>query len=150
MELQTDREALMRAIRDLETAEERVRRNAERVYDDTRNKLISELLPIADNLDRMIRSAKHARCAPSVVEGAQQVRAQLDQVLAGYGATRIDANGQPFDPNVHEAVSVVPVQDPWWDRRVMDQIEAGYRVGDRLLRAAKVSVGALERVMLGQ
>jgi molecular chaperone GrpE len=144
-----DRESLMRAIRDLEAAEERVRRNAERVYEDTRAELIAELLPIVDNLDRTIRAAEQAQCARAVVEGAQMVRAQLDRVLAGYGATRIDAMGKVFDPKVHEALSAVPVHDPRWDRRVVDQLEAGYTCGDRLLRPAKVSVGVLERATLG-
>jgi molecular chaperone GrpE len=68
------------------------------------------------------------------------VRRQLAGVLEGYGLRRVDARGQPFDPAVHEAISVVGVDDPRLDRKVVDQIEPGYAMGDRLLRPAKVVV----------
>ena len=138
-----DRESLARALADLEAAEARVKRNAERIYDETRAELIAQLLPIVDNLERTIRAAQDAACAPAVVEGARMVRAQLDGVLARYGAERIDAAGQPFDPSVHEALAVVPIDERARDRVVVEQFEPGYRIGDRVLRPAKVAVGVL-------
>src|SRR3954470_23836292 len=92
-----ERDSLRRALRDLEAAEARVQRNAARVYDETREKLVAELLPVLDNLDRTIRAAED-QSDPSLVEGVRMVRAQLEAVLARYGVTRIDATGQPFDP----------------------------------------------------
>ena len=138
-----EREALSRAPADLEAAEARVKRNAERIYDETRAELIAQLLPIVDNLERTIRAAEDADCAPAVVEGARMVRAQLDAVLARYGAERIDAQGQPFDPMLHDALAAVPIADRTRDRVVVEQYEPGYRFGDRVLRPAKVAVGVL-------
>lgn len=134
-----DREALRKALKDLEDAEARVQRNAERIYDETRSKLVSELLPIVDNLDRSIAASTSSTDA-SLVEGVRMVRMQLDQVLSRYGAERIDAVGEAFDPALHHAIAIVQVE-PARDGRVVEQVEAGYRYAGKVLRAAKVVVG---------
>lgn len=135
-----ERESLRRALRELEASEARVRRNAERVYDESRSKLVLELLPVLDNLDRTIEAARD-NSDPALLEGVRMVRAQLDGVLARYGAEKIDATGQRFDPALHEAISAHPVADPQLAGMVLSQLQPGYRYGDRLLRAAKVAVG---------
>ena len=102
---------------------------------------MSELLPLLDNLDRAIAAAESSGDAPSVVEGVGLVRRQFEAVLQGYGLVRFDAVGAAFDPRIHDATFMLAVDDPSKDRLVVDQIEAGYMFGDRLLRAAKVVVG---------
>ncbi len=136
-----DRAAGLGALRELEAAKARVERDAHLVHDETREKLVSELLPVLDNFDRAIAAAGASGDAPSVVEGVRMVRAQLEGVLRGYGLARFDAAGTPFDPAVHEAMYVAAVDEPGRDGVVVEQLEAGYTFGDRLLRAAKVSVG---------
>jgi molecular chaperone GrpE (heat shock protein) len=69
------------------------------------------------------------------------VRGQLDGLLAKYGVERIEAKHRPFDPAIHDALSVVAVNHPSAHGVVVDQIQPGYRFGDRLLRPAKVVVG---------
>lgn len=130
-----------KALRELEAAKARVERDAQQAADELRGKLISELLPTLDNLDRTIAAAEQNGEAPSVVEGVRLVRSQLAGVLARYGVERIDAKHQRFDPRIHDAISIVPVSDPSAHEVVVDQIEPGYRFGDRLLRPAKVVVG---------
>ena len=136
-----DRATVTRAMRDLEAARARVERDAQNVHDETRNNLVTALLPVLDNLDRTIQVATDDGNSAAVVEGVQLVRAQLEGVLRGYGVERIDAVGVPFDPSIHEAVSIAPVLDPSLQAMVIDQWEPGYRFGDRLLRPAKVMVG---------
>jgi molecular chaperone GrpE len=136
-----DRATMTRALRELEAAQARVERDARRVHDETRSKLVAELLPVLDNLDRTIRAATDHGDASAVVDGVRLVRAQLEGVLRGYGIERIDAIGVPFDPSVHDAIQVAPVRDPRHHAIVLDQAEPGYRLGDRLLRPAKVVVG---------
>ena len=142
-----DRATMTRALRELEAAQARVERDARRVHEETRTRLVSELLPVLDNLDRTIQAAQAAQAAAShrdgsaMVEGVRLVRAQLENVLRGYGVERIDALGARFDPRVHDAVQVAPVRDPARHGLVLEQIEPGYRFGDRLLRPAKVVVG---------
>src|SRR6187200_1158201 len=107
-----DRATLTRALRELEAAQARVERDARRVHEETRTKLVMELLPVLDNLDRTIRAAADNRDGRALVEGVRLVRAQLESVLRGYGIERIDAVGARFDPSVHEAIQVAPIQDP--------------------------------------
>ena len=72
------------------------------------------------------------------------MRSQFEQVLAKFGIERIDAKHERFDPSIHDAVSLVPVSHSAADKIVIDQVEAGYRFGDRLLRPAKVVVGRMQ------
>ena len=139
---QIDRQAALRALRNLEATEARLERNARREADDARGKLVQELLPVLDNLDRTIRAA-HTGRDPAILEGVRLVRHQLEGVLRGYGVERIDAIGQRFDPGVHEAIGVTAVGDPSRHGVVVQQAEPGYRFAGRLLRPAKVSVGKL-------
>jgi molecular chaperone GrpE (heat shock protein) len=136
-----DRATMARALHELEAAKARVERDATRVQDEMRHGLVLQLLPVLDNLDRTIAAAEQNRDAPTVVEGARLVRRQTIQVIEGYGVRRIDARGQRFDPEIHEAISVVAVGDPRLDYKDVDQIDPGYAMGERLLRPAKVVVG---------
>ena len=111
----SERQAALRALRSLEATEARLERNAKREVEDARGKLIQDLLPVLDNLDRTIQAAQgNRRFAgdPVMLQGVRMVRQQLDGVLRGYGAERIDAIDQAFDPSLHEAIGVVAVADP--------------------------------------
>jgi molecular chaperone GrpE len=135
-----DRATMTRALRELEAAQARVERDAQRVQDETRQKLVAQLLPVMDNLDRTIFAA--GKSDPALTQGVRLVRNQLEAVLRGYGVERVTATrGDRFDPKLHEAISVAPVYEPAHHGLVLDQVEPGYRFGDRLLRPAKVVVG---------
>jgi molecular chaperone GrpE (heat shock protein) len=138
-----DRQAAVRALRNLEATEARLERNARREAEETRGKLVQELLPVLDNLDRTIRAAQGGRNDPALLEGVRMVRHQLEGVLRGYGVERIEAIGQRFDPAVHEAIGMIAVDDPQRHGAVVHQAEPGYRMSGRLLRPARVSVGKL-------
>lgn len=136
-----ERAAAARALRELEAAKARVERDANRVFHETREKLVAELLPVLDDLDRTIEAARRHGDAPSIVEGVTLVRARLDAVLAGYGVERLDATGAPFDPSIHDAIATAAVSDPRDHRVVLEQLQPGFRHGSRLLRPARVVVG---------
>src|SRR5262245_2216691 len=138
-----DRQAALRALRSLEATEARLERNARREAEEARAKLVGELLPVLDNLDRTIRAAQAGRSDPAMLEGVRMVRQQLEGVLRGYGVERVESLGQRFDPAVHEAVGMIAVDDPQRHGVVVHQAEPGYRFGARLLRPAKISVGKL-------
>ncbi len=136
-----DRAALTRALRELEASKARVERDAKQAQDEMREKLVVQLLPVLDNLDRTIEAAELSGDSPAVVEGVRLVRNQFQRVLEGYGVERIDAQHVRFDPSQHEAVSTLPVTEPTTHGRVIEQLQPGYRFGDRLLRPARVVVG---------
>ena len=126
-------ETLRKAITEYESARRRVERDAARVQEETRSRLVAELLPVLDNLGR----ALEARPDP----GVELVRAQLEAVLRGYGLERFETVGERFDPQDHEAMAVVDVDDPDLDGTVVEQWQPGYRIGGHLLRPARVTVG---------
>lgn len=140
------REAMIRALRNLEETQARVQQNAERVYDEQRRKLVGELLPVLDNLERTLAAARGSS-DPVLVEGLQMVVHELEAVLGRYGVERVAAAGGRFDPAIHEAVAAVPVLDPELVGRVVHQAAPGYRFGGKVLRAAKVSVGVASPVV---
>ena len=138
-----DRAALSRALRDLEAAKFRVARDAKSAQDEMRQQLVLEILPVLDNLDRTIKAAEDSGDAPSVVEGVYLVRGQLEGVLRSYGVERVDAINKRFDPKLHEAISTMAVTDPASNGLILDQLEPGYRFGEKLLRPARVVVAKL-------
>jgi molecular chaperone GrpE (heat shock protein) len=142
-----ERSAALRALRSLEATEARLERNARREAEETRGKLVQQLLPVLDNLDRTIRAAQGGRSDPALLEGVRMVRQQLEGVLRGYGVERIEALGHRFDPAVHEAIGMIAVDDPQRHGAVVHQAEPGYRMAGRLLRPARVSVGKLAAPM---
>jgi molecular chaperone GrpE len=140
--LPADRDSLPDALDELEAARGRVERDADRGPDDDRRRLVSELLPVVDNLDRSITAAR-AHGNDDLVAGLDLVKAQFLGVLTGFGVARIDSVGRRFDPQEHDAVAVVDVNEPERDGIVLEEWQPGYRLGDRVLRAARVRVGKL-------
>jgi molecular chaperone GrpE len=141
--LNAERRRLAATIADLEGVKRRAEREAERAKEAARASLLEELLPVLDNLDRSLAAAAQDDSGGSLLAGVRMVRADLEQVVLRYGAERIETVGRPFDPRVHEAVGMQPVPTPADDGRVVGEWRAGYRFGDRVLRAAQVLVGKL-------
>jgi molecular chaperone GrpE len=122
----------------------RLRRDVDKEIERTRRAVLGDFLDVADNLDRAIAAGSaSAQADPAVLKGVELVRDLFLSKLAGYQVTRISADSQPFDPRLHEAVSMVPVSDPTQDDHVISVIRAGYAIGDDVLRPATVAVGRL-------
>ena len=102
----------------------------------TQNATYRVLVPIIDVLDTVDRARQHGE----LEEGFAAVADQLERVVSGLGLTKFGAPGDPFDPNVHEALSHVG-EDPDVEVTTCQMIaKAGYRIGDRVVRAAQVLV----------
>lgn len=140
-----DQDRLRAALRELERAKQRVERDAQQAADTAREKLLAQLFPVFDNLTRSLDASQSATDTSddSLREGVKLVHDQFASVLCSYGLERIDAVGSAFDPTEHDAVAVQAVDDHRKDGVVLDQWEPGYRLGDRVLRPAKVRVGKL-------
>lgn len=105
--------------------------------------LLKELLPTIDNMERAIKAARDNKTAShdALVQGVELTLKQLVGTLAKFGVQAIEAAGQAFDPAAHQAVSHVPSDSVPQDH-VIDEFQKGYRLHDRILRAAMVSVSA--------
>src|SRR5262249_46386869 len=101
--------------------------------------LVRDLLPVVDNLERAVQAAQGGGNGQPLVEGVSLVLKALTDVLARHGVTRLDTQGARFDPTHHEAVAHVESAEHEANS-VIEEHQAGYRLHDRLLRPALVSV----------
>ena len=131
----------LRAAADLENYRKRVAREKEELARFTSERVVAALLPALDNLERAIDAAQqHGPENSSLLEGITQVYSQFRRTLTEFGLKDIVANaGHVFDPNLHEAVSHVESgEHP--EGHVVEQLQRGYKLADRLLRPARVVV----------
>jgi len=122
-------------------ARARLEREKARVLEAERAQVAQALLESADELERALAAATDA--SGSLVEGVRLSLAALQKRVAELGAVRIPIVGERFDPRLAEAVDLVPVADASQDERVVQEVRAGYRIGERVLRPARVRVGRL-------
>jgi len=101
--------------------------------------LVKDLLPVVDNLERAVQAAEGGGDGKPLVDGVSLVLKALLDVLARHGVTRVEALGTGFDPARHEAVAHVESAEHE-PNAVIDEHQAGYRLHDRLLRPAMVTV----------
>jgi molecular chaperone GrpE len=119
----------------------RSERERERVLEVERGKVSLALIEAIDELDRSLSSVSPEREGDPLVAGVRLIRDGLVRRLLSNGIERYETVGLPFDPTRHEAADTVEVDDPSQDGRVIEEVRAGYRQADRVLRAAHVRVG---------
>lgn len=105
--------------------------------------LVSRLLSVLDDFDRADRSLPESLHRLSWIEGVLLIRLKLMAILQQEGLVPIEGKGKDFDPLVHEAVIVEPGVDPG-QGKVVEELQPGYKLGDRVIRPALVKVGRLE------
>jgi molecular chaperone GrpE len=106
--------------------------------------VFKELLPIVDNLERAVTHARKEEQRPdseNLLQGIELTHRSLLQILAKHGVVEIEAQGKPFDPQVHEAVRRVPSSEHQ-PGTVVEVYQKGYRLKDRMLRPAMVAVAS--------
>jgi molecular chaperone GrpE len=103
--------------------------------------LLKELLPVVDNLERAIKAARDIKSCEGLVKGVDLTLKQLHGVLNKFGVQSIPTMGQPFDPSGHQAVASVPSEQVP-DQHVVEEFQRGYRLHDRILRPAMVTVSS--------
>ncbi len=104
-------------------------------------KVLSALLPILDDFDRAIENIQKSDDVNALKEGVELIAGKLNKTLASQGLQKMDAIGKPFDTDYHEAIALVPAQDEDKKNLVMDCVQPGYMLNDKVLRHAKVVVG---------
>ncbi len=103
--------------------------------------LLKELLSVVDNLERAIKAARTNGSDSALVQGVELTLKQLSGILVKFGVQAVETAGQDFDPSAHQAVSYGPSNDVPANK-ILDEFQKGYRLHDRILRAAMVSVSS--------
>ena len=141
-EKQDNWDRLLRTTADLDNLRKRTRRELDDTRIEARTKVLREMLPVVDNLERAV---EHAESGPdgsgaaSVIEGVKLVLRQFAQALERCDVAPVDAVGKPFDPNLHEAISQIESAEHA-PGSVVQALQRGYTIGNRLLRPALVVV----------
>jgi molecular chaperone GrpE len=126
-------DALRRLKAEFENSRKRQEREHARVLETASERLVVELLPVLDNLDRALEAEGDIR------EGVRATRDQLADVLGNEGLLPVASDGQPFDPNVHEAVMGQPSEEHE-EGTILQTFERGYLLNGKPIRPAKVVV----------
>jgi molecular chaperone GrpE len=138
-ELQQANERWLRERADGENLKRRAARERTEAVRFGTEALIKDLLPMVDNLERAVRHAQSGGDGASLIEGVSLVLKSLHDVLGRHGVTRVEAAGGQFDPAHHEAVAHIE-SAAHAPNAVIEEHQPGYRLHDRLLRPALVTV----------
>jgi len=123
---------------EMENFRKRQQRRADEAVSAERERLLRLILPAADNLTRALN--QEAATDDSLRQGIELTLREFDRLLTAEGVTKIETVGSTFDPEWHEALATVPNYGE--SNTVVEEIEAGYKLNDKLLRPAKVIVAA--------
>jgi molecular chaperone GrpE len=102
---------------------------------------MSALLPVLDDFDRARKAAEDSGTGDTFSEGIGMIINKLTNILRQKGLEPMESTGEPFDPELHEAVTEIPAPSDDMKGKVFDTIERGYRLNNRIIRHAKVVVG---------
>ena len=152
-ELETRTKAAERQVQEVQARFDQLRQQLQRETDETRQRLnrsaderaarekakfITSLLPVLDDLNRAIQSENTTREA--LLDGVRSIASSFQSALANAGVEPIESVREEFNPELHEAVDTAET-DAELDGRVIEEYSRGFRMGDRLLRPARVKVG---------
>lgn len=154
-ELEARTKAAERQVQEVQSRFDQLRAQLQRETDETRARLnrsaderaaagtarfIESLLPVMDDLDRALNAAVSEGSSEALLQGIRSIANSFQNALTNAGVEPIVSVGEPFNPELHEAVDTEET-DPEMDGIVVDEYSRGYRIGDRLLRPSRVKVG---------
>ena len=133
---------LLRLQAEFENYRRRVERERGDIYQHGREDVLLQFLPVVDNFERALSSLETSEGdAEALRHGVELIHKQFKDALSKLGLEAVEAVGQAFDPHVHEAVTT-EATDKHKENTVIEEFQRGYRIGDRLLRPAKVKVAS--------
>src|ERR1043165_4252401 len=154
-ELEARTKAAERQVQEVQSRFDQLRQQLQRETDETRQRLnraaderaaaskarfIESLLPVMDDLERAIDAAEKEGSNDSILQGVRSIANRFESALTSAGVEPVSAVGEPFNPELHEAVDTEET-DPEMEGIVVAEYSRGFRMGDRLLRPARVKVG---------
>ena len=135
------KEQLMRTMADFENFRKRQIRDRELMERRANERAMEDFLPIVDHLEMALSKTDEEAKKDPFVQGIQLIYTQFIDAFAKHGMTPIDAKGEKFDPQIHEALTQLPSADVP-EGVVIDQFRRGWKIGDYLVRAAQVTVSS--------
>jgi molecular chaperone GrpE len=140
-ELQTQKDKYLRLFAEFDNFKKRSARENIELRQTAGKEIITSLLDVLDDMDRAERQLQSAGNIDQVKEGIQLVFSKLRNTLQSRGLKAMQSIGTDFDVEKHEAITEVPVQDEKQKGKVIDEVQKGYYLNDKIIRFAKVVVG---------
>lgn len=133
------REQLLRTMAEFQNFRKRVQQEKAALQQYAIETLVLDLIPVLDNFERTTSALQKGAGIEALQTGLDSIERQLRKVLEDRSVTRVPSKGTPFDPEIHEAVVT---EDSAWlpDGTVLEELEPGYRLRDRVIRPARVKV----------
>ena len=128
----------LRALADFENYRRRVERDRAKEAAAFKRNILLSLVDVVDSFERALPHV--AACPESVAKGIQAIHRRMLDILDSQGVQRIEAVEKPFDPTVHEAIGAAPSDDTHPPGTVVEEIQPGYRLGEEVVRPARVRV----------
>jgi molecular chaperone GrpE len=140
-ELNSVRDQLYRRVADMENMRKRYERERLQLFHSSRIEAVKQFLAVNDDLLRTLSASEQLDVQPkSFLEGVQMVASKFNQVLSSYNVQLINEEGVPFDVNIHDALLRQPAPEGVGENIVLKVLEPGYKMGDIIIRHAKVIV----------
>lgn len=135
-------ERFMRTLADFENYKKRAQRDQSDALKYANEKLIKELLPVIDNLERALTHSRETRDFDRMMEGVELIRKQLLSALGKFGVVPIESLNQPFDPSLHQSIGQIEVEEgsDAKENQVIGETQKGYHLNDRVLRPSLVMI----------
>ena len=104
-------------------------------------KLMVAELPVVDDMDRALDNMEKGMDAEACIEGFRLIAQKFKNILTQNGLEKIETEGQDFDTDYHEAIALIPAPTEELKGKILDCVQQGYKLGDKVIRHAKVAVG---------
>ena len=140
-EVEEYKDRLLRKVAEFENYKKRLEADFESAVKYASEKLVKDLLPVIDDLERSLEAGKEKKDYDSFYKGIELIYSKILKVLEAHGVKPFDSVGKPFDVYYHDALMKVP-RDDVPPNTVVDEVEKGYMFYDKVLRHAKVIVSA--------
>jgi molecular chaperone GrpE len=141
IELQEQKDKFIRLYAEFDNFKRRNARERVELIQTAGREVISSLLEVLDDCDRAEKQLQKSDHLDQVKEGIQLVFNKLRNTLQARGLKEMKSIGETFNPDFHEAITEIPVTDPAMEGRIVDEVEKGYYLNDKIIRFSKVVVG---------
>lgn len=133
----------LRALANYENLRKRTQKEKEKIYNFALENAFRDIIPVLDDFERAYKSLKEENNdTESILEGMRIIHSKLENVLKNYDITPFNSEGDKFDPSKHEAIHVVPSEEE--EGTILEEVERGYMIEEKVLRPAKVIVAKKE------
>lgn len=141
VELAESKDKYLRLFAEFENFKKRTMRERLDTLKTAGQDTINKILPIMDDFDRAKKSAEDKSTDEQLSEGVLMVYNKLYSTMSAMGVVPMETNGEAFDPEIHEAITEIPAPSEDMKGKIIDTIEKGYHMNDKIIRFAKVVVG---------